>query len=47
MLHISGNGIPDLLRALFAVLLLPLSEELFVTLWFLLLLNVSKRLLFN
>ena len=47
MLHISGNGIPDLLRALFAVLLLPLSEELVVTLWLLLLLIVSKRFLLN
>ena len=42
MLHISGNGIPDLLRALLAVLLLPLSEELLVTLWLFLLLVVSK-----
>jgi len=47
MLNISGNGIPDLLRALFAVLLLPLSEELSVTLWLLLLLVVSKCLLSN
>jgi len=47
MLHVSGNGISDLLRALFAVLLLPLSEELFVTLWLLLLLIVSKRFLSN
>jgi hypothetical protein len=30
MLNISSNGVPDLLRALFTVLLLPLSEKLLV-----------------
>jgi hypothetical protein len=42
MLHVGGNSIPNLLGALFAVLLLPLREKLFVALGFLLLPTVSK-----
>jgi hypothetical protein len=42
MLHVGGNSIPNLLGALFAVLLLPLGEKLFVALGFLLLPTVSK-----